>query len=178
MADWVWRHIDSFASIRVFAGFFVLSLIFLFGIFPLFKKHYKGIPTLDVDPWGFSVDDAKTRLDAMDEHQLRTYRTQELTADLIFPLVYGIGFAIATVLLLRYVAAPHWLVLLPFAAAIADYAENLSIAAMIGRKLRGQDLGVAASIGSIASRFKHSLLLATIVVLVALGAWALWQRYR
>ncbi|HUP59371.1 MAG TPA: hypothetical protein VNA69_03000 [Thermoanaerobaculia bacterium] len=178
MADWVWRQIDSFASLPVFAGFFVLSLIFLLGIFPAFKRHYKDIPTLDVDPWGFSVDDAKTRLDAMNEHQLRVYRMQELTADLIFPLVYSIGFAVATVLLLRYVNAPHWLVLLPFGAAIADYGENLSIAAMIGRKLRGLELGTIASVGSVASRFKHSLLLATIVVLVGLGAWAVWKRYR
>ena len=179
MADWVWRHIDSFASLSVFAAFFVLSLIFLFVIFPLFKRHYKDIPSLDADPWGFTVDDANTRLSAMNEHQLRTNRTQELTADLVFPLVYSIGFAVAMVLLLRRVNAPDWLILLPFAAALADYGENLSIVAMIGRKLRGlDDLGTAGSVGSTASRFKHALLLAVVLVLVGLGAFALWTRYR
>ena len=179
MADWVWRTISAYASLPVFAGFFVLSLIFIFVLFPLTKRHFKGIATLDVNPWGFSVADADQLLSRdMTPAQLRVYRKQELITDMLFPLVYGIGFAIAMVMLARYVGAPRWLVFLPLAAAVADWVENLSVAMMIGRKLRGQDLGAIASIGSIASRFKHFLLVATIAVLLGLCAWALWRRYR
>src|SRR5688572_7528002 len=178
MADWVWRHIATYASLPVFAGFFVLSLIFIFVLFPLTKRHYKGIVTLDGNPWGFSVADAEQLLGRdMTPDQLRVYRKQELITDMLFPLVYGLGFAIAMVMLARYVGAPRWLVFLPIAAAIADYIENISVAMMIGRKLKGQDLGAMASIGSIASRFKHLLLVATILVLLGLCAWGLWRRY-
>lgn len=178
MADWVWRTIAAYATLPVFAGFFVLSLIFIFVLFPLTKRHYKGIVTLDGNPWGFSVADAEQLLGRdMTPDQLRVYRKQELVTDMLFPLVYGIGFAIAMVMLARYVGAPRWLVFLPLAAALADYIENISVAVMIGRKLNGQDLGPMASIGSIASRFKHFLLVVTILVLLGLCAWALWRRF-
>lgn len=179
MADQAWRLIAPWATLPVFAGFFVLSLIFIFVLFPMHRKHYpKGTITLDANRWGFTVADAKellgTRLNA---DQLRVYRTQELVTDMLFPLVYGLGFAIAMVMLARYTGAPRWLIFLPIAAAIADYIENLSVATMIGRQLRGQELGGVAKIGSVASRFKHFLLLATVLTLFVLGGMALWRRY-
>jgi hypothetical protein len=177
MTNWVWGQISAFASLGVFAGFFVLSLIFLYVLFPLTKRHYKDIPTLDVNPWGFTEDDAKATLGGMNEQQLRVYRMQELLTDLIFPLVYGLGFAVAMVLLARYAGAPRWLVFLPLAAALADYVENLSVVSMIGHRLAGPELGPMAGVGSVASRLKHFLLLITVLVLLGLCAWGVWQRY-
>lgn len=177
MVDWVWAHISSFASLPVFAGFFVVSLLFIFVLFPLTKRHYKNIGTLDADPWGFSVRDADYTLGLMNEQQLRAYRNQELFTDMLFPLVYGLGFAVAMVLLARYAGAPRWLVLLPLAAALADYVENLSVVSMIGRRLAGRELGPMAGIGSAASRLKHFLLLITVLVLLGLCAWGVWRRY-
>jgi hypothetical protein len=177
MADWVWGHISAFSSLPVFAGFFVLSLIFIFVLFPLTKRHYKDIVTLDGNPWGFTVADANETLGRMSEQQLRVYRQQELLTDMLFPLIYGLGFAVAMVLLARYVGAPHWLVLLPLAAAVADYVENLSVVTMIGNRLRGQELGPMAGVGSVASRLKHFLLLATVLVLLGLCAWVVWRRF-
>jgi hypothetical protein len=177
MTDWVWGQISAFASLGVFAGFFVLSLIFLFVLFPLTNRHYKSITTLDANPWGFTVADANATLARMSEQQLRVYRMQELLTDLIFPLVYGLGFAVAMVLLVRYVGAPRWLVLLPLAAALADWVENLSVVSMIGRRLAGHELGPIAGIGSVASRLKHFLLLITVLVLLGLAACGVWRRF-
>jgi hypothetical protein len=180
MADWVWRTISPYATLQVFAGFFVLSLIFLFGLFPLTKRRYPaGTVTLDANPWGFTPADAQELLGTkLNAEQLRTYRRQELYTDMLFPLIYGLGFALAMVMLARYVGAPRWLIFLPLVAALADWIENLSVVSMIGRQLRGQPLGAAATIGSIASRFKHFLLLATILTLFVLGGMALWRRFR
>jgi hypothetical protein len=179
MADQAWRLIAPWATLPVFAGFFVVSLLFIFVLFPLTKKKYApGTVTLDGNPWGFTVADAQELLGKrMNAEQLRTYRQQELVTDMMFPLVYGIGFAIAMVMLARYTGAPKWLVLLPIVAAIADYIENISVVMMINRQLAGKPLGTAASIGSVASRFKHFLLLATVVTLFVLGGMALWRRY-
>jgi predicted secreted protein len=177
MTNWVWGQISAFASLGVFAGFFVISLIFIFVLFPLTKRHYKDITTLDGNPWGFTVADAKATLGSMSEQQLRVYRMQELLTDLFFPLVYGLGFAVAMVLLVRYTGAPHWLVLLPLAAALADYVENLSVVLMIGRRLAGQEVGPMAGIGSVASRLKHFLLLITVLVLLGLCACGVWRRF-
>jgi predicted secreted protein len=164
MTDWVWGQISAFASIGVFAVFFVPWLIFLFVLFPLTKRHHKDITTLDGKPWGFTVADAHATLARMSEQQLRAYRMQELLTDLIFPLVYGLGLAVAMVLLARHVRWPHGLVLLPLAAALADYVENLSVVSTIGRRLAGRELGPIAGVGSIASRLKRFLLLITLFV--------------
>jgi hypothetical protein len=183
MADWVWAHIAPYATLPVFAGFFVVSLLFILVLFPLTKRHFKGIVTLDGNPWGFSVADAAELLGTreaagkMTPDQLKRYRQQEMLTDMLFPLVYGFGFAIAMVMLARYNGAPRWLIFLPLAAALADYIENISVTAMIGRRLRGEDLGPMAGIGSVASRFKHFLLLATVLVLLGLCGFALWRRY-
>lgn len=177
MTDWIWGQISAFASLGVFAGFFVVSLIFIFVLFPLTKRHYKDITTLDGNPWGFTVADANATLAQMNEQQLRIYRKQELLTDLLFPLVYGLGFAVAMVLLARYTGAPRWLVLLPLAAALADYVENLSVVTMIGSRLANRDLGPIASVGSVASRLKHFLLLITVLVLLGLCGWGVWRRY-
>jgi hypothetical protein len=177
MVHWVWGQVSAFASLGVFAGFFALSLIFIFVLFPLTKRHYKDITTLDGNPWGFTVADANATLARMNEQQLRVYRKQELLTDLIFPLVYGLGFAVAMVLLVRYTGAPRWLVLLPLAAALADYFENLSVVTMIGRRLAGRELGPMAGVGSVASRLKHFLLLITVLVLLGLAACGVWRRF-
>jgi hypothetical protein len=177
MADWVWGTISAFASLPVFAGFVVVSLIFIFVLFPLTKRAYPKIRTLDADPWGFSVRDADYTLGLMDETQLKAYRKQELFTDMLFPAVYGIGFAVAMVLLARYTGAPRWLVLLPIIVMLADYVENFSILSMIGNRLRGQAIGGAAPVGSVASRIKHFLLAATLLVLLGLCAYAVWRRF-
>ena len=179
MADTVWRLIVPYATLPVFAGFFIASLIFIFVFFPMTKRRYPaGTVTLDGNPWGFTPADAEELLGArLNDEQLRTYRKQELYTDMLFPLVYGLGFAIAMVMLARYTGAPRWLIFLPLVAALADYIENASVVVMIGRQLRGQPLGAAASTGAVASRFKHFLLLATVVTLLVLCALALWRRY-
>lgn len=180
MADPIWRLIAPYATLPVFAGFFVLSLLFIFVLFPMTKRHYPaGTITLDANKWGFTPADAQELLGTkLNAEQLRVYRKQELYTDMLFPLVYGLGFAIATVMLARYTGAPRWLVLLPILAAIADYIENISVVIMIGRQLRGELLGGIATIGSIASRFKHFLLLATVITLFVLGGMALWRRFQ
>lgn len=177
LVDWLWNRTAAIASPTVFLGLFVLSLIFLFVLFPLTKRHFKGVETFDANPWGFSPAEAPGILGKFNSEQLRAYLNQERFTDLAFPIVYGIGFAVAMVLLVNFTGAPRWLILLPYAAALADWFENASIICMIGRHQKGQPLGIYATMGSIASRFKHSLLAATVLVLIGLGAWALWNRF-
>jgi len=177
LVDWMWNRTAAIASLPVFAGFFVVSLLFIFVLFPLTKKHYPNATTFDGDRWGFAPSEAPRIIAQFTPDQLRVYRKQELITDLFFPLVYGIGFAVAMVLLARYTGAPRWLIVLPFIAAVADYFENFSVVGMIARQLDGKPLGAYAVIGSIASRIKHGFLLVTILVLIGLGAWGLWQKY-
>jgi hypothetical protein len=177
LIDWIWTCTAVISSPLVFAVLFVLARIFMYALFPLTKRHYPNVSTFDGNPWGFSVAEAPSILGKFDAKQLAYYRKQELLTDLFFPIVYGLLFAVAMVLIGNRTGASHWLILLPYGAAIADYLENFSIVGMIGRHLRGQPLGAFAVVGSIASRFKHGLLFATVLVLLGLGGWALWEKY-
>jgi hypothetical protein len=178
LVDWMWNRTAAIASPIVFLGLFVLCLIFIFVLFPITKRHFKEIETFDANPWGFSAGEAPTIMSKFSGEQLRHYLNQERFTDLAFPIVYGIGFAVAMVLLVNFTGAPRWLVLLPYIAALADWCENASVICMIGRHQKGQPLGVFAQVGSIASRLKHGFLAATVIVLIGLGAWALWGRFK
>jgi hypothetical protein len=178
LVDWIWNRTAAIASPLVFAVLFVVALIFIFVLFPLTNRHWKGKTTFDSDRWGFAPSDAPRILGQFTNEQLRIYRKQELMTDLLFPIVYGVGFAVAMVLLVNITGAPRWLVLLPYGAAIADFFENFSVVCMIDRHLKGQTPGAFAVVGSIASRLKHGLLTVTILVLIGLGAWGVWRKYR
>src|SRR5689334_20374013 len=58
LVDWMWNCTAAIASLLVFAGFFVVSLLFIFVLFPLTKKHYPNATTFDGDRWGFAPSEA------------------------------------------------------------------------------------------------------------------------
>jgi len=105
------------------------------------------------------------------------YLDQERTPDLIFPLLYSAMFAVAIQALLgpgreRW----WWLVFVPIGAAVADYAENLSVMALL-RGNQEQPGGVAV-VASTASALKGSLLLLSFGLVALLLLCATYARFR
>ena len=64
-------------------------------------------------------------LDRLDAHARTVYAATGLTIDMVFPLAYGLLFAI---LLFRLFRAPFFL--LPLATAAADMLENITVAVL------------------------------------------------
>ena len=130
---------------------------------------------LDSRRW-YSPAEAKDFFQAIEERGQRVfYAATELTLDILFPIVYGLLFAI---LLSRVYSPPTAknLVLLPLLAAAADLMENITVA-----YLALQFDGQASSLARVAAVFTaaKSLLLVLSFILILLGALAsLWRAER
>jgi hypothetical protein len=173
----IWGGLEEIASARSFAILLALFVVFCAVLFPMHTSQYgRDAVTLDRREFGFGPREAAAALAKFTGAELVAYAGQELITDLAFPIVYSLLSAVALALLARRVRVPRALVLLPFATAIADYVENVSIALMIVRELAGRPLGLAAVIGSAGSRVKHLGLYFLVLSLAWLGIAALLRR--
>ncbi len=86
-----------------------------------------GLDLLDSRGW-YTPDEASAlfdALDGLDANARLVYAATGLTIDMVFPVAYGLLFAI---LLFRLFRAPFYL--LPLALAAADILENATVAAL------------------------------------------------
>ena len=93
------------------------------------RERLGGLELLDSRQW-YTPEQAAAlfeALDRLDPHARAVYAWSELSLDMVFPLAYGLFFAI---LLLRAFGDGAPLYLLPLALASTDALENVSIAAL------------------------------------------------
>ena len=173
--DSVWDvvgRIDSKWTIIVLLAAF---LIFWLGFFRKNVKSYGDARTFDGRAEGFWPSQVESILKEFNPTQLQTYLNQARGIDMVFPLIYS---TLAAVII--HHAAPYltmrWLILLPFAAALADYLENISVITLIGRFRGGKPYGLWPVILVIAQRAKFLLLGASFVVVLILTIG--WTRRR
>lgn len=151
----------SIANVWVLVALIVLTIVFNRVLFPM-----TTIPggSLDAQRWGWSVADARAKVDGLSDADRTRYLNQERFTDLVFPIVYGAMLAIALVLL----RGPRWTLLLPLVGVIADYFENFSIIGMlITRDAKTFDR--LAEVGSAASRFKWVHLTEALIAIAVLA---------
>lgn len=102
------------------------------------------------------------------------YRTIELTADLVYPLVYGFAFALLISYLIRRIAPSNkwmpYLAFLPLLGMLFDYVENFCIVLLLNAY--PQQLLWAAQLGGAATLFKWIFAFSGMAAcLIALGVW-------
>jgi hypothetical protein len=125
------------------------------------------------------ADSIAARLDSLGtpgRNYLRDYYCQStLTLDLLFPIAYSLLFSLAIGAALRSLRRPalHPLRFLPFAAAVADYAENAFIVLFTRGRMTAAE---AARALVVLTPAKWWLVAASALVGVALGIWALVRR--
>jgi len=120
-----------------------------------------GLELLDTRQW-YTPEQAAAlfgALDRLDPRARAVYAWTEVSIDLIFPAAYGMLLAVA---LLRFFANGRPLYVLPFAGAVADVGENISIAL-----LAATYAGAPSSWARVAAVFT---LLKSVLVLAALAA--------
>ncbi|MFN7116254.1 MAG: hypothetical protein ACK4TA_05605 [Saprospiraceae bacterium] len=137
MIDVIFRYATR-RNVLIFMG---ITLLGMFVLFPLLQNRLEnlsgGYGFLDLMFPAFTIDDAYARLEAYGEEGRAYHSTIHLTADLLFPLIYGVAYA----LLIAFFwdgSSPRrgwvrYLPLLPFLATIADYAENILIGQMFSQ---------------------------------------------
>ncbi len=135
------------------------------------QDRLDGLELLDVRGWYTPAEAAALfdALDRLDAHARKVYAVTGLTVDMLFPVAYGLLFAI---LLVRLFRAPLWM--LPLALAAADALENATVAALV--------LGYAGGpspLAWVAAAFTlvKTLLIVAVLAATVVGAvrW-LWQR--
>jgi len=166
MIDWMWDKTAAVANLWMFLAVLAVSLVFTFVLFPRSAKNYPLKPavtgkppvrvgTLDGQFAGYSPSDVEPKFKELGDDGLDAYFSQEWKLDLVFPWVYALLLAIPIVWIGQTTAAPRWLVLFPFLAALFDYVENLTAMAMIRAWQKTGAVPYALKVlGSIGSRGK------------------------
>lgn len=160
----------------------VVFLLFEIVVLPIaaanIQSHSGGAGPLDLT-FGLSPADTYARLTAYTAPGRAAYLLIELTADLLFPIAYGLFFCLALALVFQRGFEPdspmQRLILVPFIAVAFDFLENAGIVIML--LAYPQDLSAVAVLTRLATMGKW---LATIVsmVLLILGIVALVMRRR
>ena len=139
------------------------------------QARLAGLELLDGRGW-YTPGEAAALFDALDRLDASArvvYATTALTIDMVFPVSYGLLFAVLLFLLFRG-GAP--LYLLPLAVALADALENITIAALA----LSYD-GTSSPLAWLAAVFtlvKTMLFVATLAVTCAGGMRWMWTRIR
>ena len=159
----------------------LLDVIFMMGVMPymqmlmalVMNQHAQPID-LSIPTWtpaqGFAL------IESYGDAGRKLYRTIELTADVIYPLVYGFAFALLITFLVRKVAPSNkwmpYLAFLPLIAMLFDYAENLCIVSLLCTY--PHKLMLIARLGGVFTLFKWVFAFACMgVSLIGLILWAL-----
>lgn len=168
--DRIRRGLQGLATRRVVIPTVLAALLCVAG-FQWRDARLDGLELLDTRQW-YTPEQAAAlfgALDRLDPSARSVYAWTEVSIDLIFPVAYGLLFAL---LLLRVFGERRWFYLLPIAGAAADVVENLSIAL-----LASTYDGAPTSWTTLAAAFtllKSGLILATLAAAVGGAIRWLW----
>ncbi len=132
-----YQWLVRFSSSRTLLTLFILSFLFNIVIMPgtqwQMDLRSGGVEPLDLSFY-YTSDEALERVEAFGETR-QFYAVVELTADLIYPLVYGFFLSVLLVTLYRrgfaVTSRIQMVAFLPLLSMLFDYAENLSIAYLL-----------------------------------------------
>lgn len=175
LVDWIWNALGPITNKWSILALTAIFLFFWFGLFRPRVKSYLPARTFDGRAEGFWPSQVPSILAEFNPTQLQTYLNQARGIDMIFPIIYSLLAA----MVIRH-AAPYlgqrWLILLPFATAVFDYLENLTVITLIGRHRASKPFGGLPVFLVIVQRAKILLMgaVGVVVVLVTIG----WLRRR
>ena len=168
MFDWLWRKTEGIGSWDAFWMLLIYLIVFTV-LFQLFGANYPE-KTFDGHRSGVQAADIGRILKNFDEHQqLDRYLIQETVLDLFYPAIYGLFFAVTIVRIKP--KGWHWLVAIPYAAALFDYCENVTFIALVLCYRAGHAVSPAlAAAASVASHLKWLFLLILLPAALILAA--------
>lgn len=157
MLERLWKTTERIATWNAFWVLLIYLILFTV-LFQFFGAHYPEA-SFDGHRGGLNAADVGPILNDFDAHQqLDRYLTQGTVLDLFYPAIYGLFFAVAIVRIRP--KGWHWLVAIPYAAALFDYCENATFIALVLCYRAGHAVSPAlAAAASVASHLKWLFLL-------------------
>ena len=168
MHDRIRRRLQRLATRRVVIPTVLVVLLCVAG-FEWRDARLGGLELLDTRQWYTpeQAADLFRALDRLDPRARAVYAWTEVSIDLIFPVAYGLLFAL---LLLRVFEDGRRFYLLPIAGAAADVFENLSIA-LLASTYDGAPSSLA-KVAAALTLLKSGMILATLAA--AIGGTVRW----
>lgn len=113
----------------------IVYLIMLLVTIPNTMEFANGMRLLDMMPSGYDMNYVHDLFGALGEMGRKTYLTNQLPLDMIYPGLFGITYCLLLGFFLRKLNKLNtpftFLCLLPVIAGIADYVENFGIIIML-----------------------------------------------
>ena len=123
---------------KILITFIITNLVYfsmLFLTIPSVMEYAHGMDLFDMMPAGYSVEYAQTLLTTLGPDGRSAYMNIQLPVDMIYPFLFGLTYSL---ILAYFLSKLHWIekpifftVLLPLAAGMFDYAENIGIFLML-----------------------------------------------
>ena len=167
------------AHIALFAATLAVSLVMLLWSLPRIAEGAGGLLPLDLRPGGYTFEEARAFLAALDQDTVAFYLNVQHRLDMAYPAL--LAATLAAALIWDWRGPARWViggfVLLSVLGAAADYTENMRVAAMLnaGPDAITTEMVAAASRASVAKAGLTTL--ASIALLIGLLRRA-WQRLR
>ncbi|MGL6313501.1 hypothetical protein [Vibrio sp. WXL103] len=112
----------------------VVYAVMLGYTIPTLMVYSSGLPIFDMSPSGYSYEQAITLLENLGEAGREFYLVQ-LALDSVYPALFGFSYFALFQWILNKAAISsrlwQWLSVVPIAAALFDYSENVSIWLML-----------------------------------------------
>ena len=162
----------------VFALALGLYAVMVSTTLPEISHAAGGLTPFDLRPTGYSVEEARQFLSALNGEGRETYLGQQAALDRIYPAALAFVLSGAVWVLFRSWVLRTMLIVASCVGMVFDYAENAKVAAMLNEPgLVGVDTVQAASTATVIKSVSTACVM--VAVLVALGvAGAKWWRAR
>jgi hypothetical protein len=163
------------AHIALFTATAAVYLVMVLWSLPRISEGAGGLLPFDLRPGGYSYEDARAFLTAIDTQATTFYLTTQHRLDLLYPPLLATSLAAGMIWAWR--GWPLWFIgsfiILGFLGAAADYAENLRVAAMLkaGPEEITAEMVAAASTASLAKAGFTTLASLALVLGLLRRAW-------
>jgi hypothetical protein len=156
-----------------------LDFVFMLGIMPALQKKMENLTgqpfkPIDLSMPSWNKTDAVRILEPLGDAGRQFYQNIELSADTIYPLIYGLAFALAITFLLGKISKNptrlRLLAYLPLAGMFFDWIENTCIVLII-RSFPHVSDGLA-KLGGLATMCKWGFILpGTLITMLCFFIW-------
>ena len=133
------KFIEKNISGKKVLGLFILTnvvyVLMLTVTIPKTMEFSNGMKLLDMMPTGYDLNYVSELFSSLGENGRRTYLTNQIPVDMIYPLLFGLSYCLLLGYFLKKLNKLNtpftYLCLLPIIAGIADYLENFGIITML-----------------------------------------------
>jgi hypothetical protein len=133
------KFINGNISGKKVLGLFILTnavYVFMLTVtIPNTMGFSNGMKLLDMMPTGYDLNYVSELFNSLGEIGRRTYLTNQIPVDMIYPLLFGLTYCLLLAYFLKKLNklnAPYiYVCLVPIIAGIADYFENFGIITML-----------------------------------------------